>query len=533
MNIKEVDGQLFRGKQPITNFVPIVVRIYVPPGAVPFDLVLPDLVLSLQLQIGACRAAQTLKVPFGDLDKLDFPRQVPGCVYEGKNGKLAAANFIRLQVGQLLKSNDRCGTYFQSSGWHIKDGKMVYIMGNEIATAAGIERPVGDYIDPKVSALSLVRNPELSAADAAERLINALCGYREYAFPTFAYTLYASNRSLWGEVGMPATCVLNIQGIQDAGKTQLARRFCALYKEENSIEFADFYDAEGTLAGIRPQLAFAQDRIVVCDDICMSTNPSTMAKRRRLAADLLRFAANETPFIKMNGKTEMRLTCTAGLVITGELPVEVASDITRTITLKINEDLRGRPKADRILAASALAEYLCWLCGHRDCELSRLRSDFKHFKEETKPGRLETSLFQLSWIFDSFLRFAVDVGAIDSQAQAELSDHLTHILKKIYQDQMRDIQRIQGVQSVSWQQLAMEGAMQKAFPFHSRQGCICITPEDFTKYCRVRLDNPTLKPEAIIADLRAKHLLAMDKSGKSTKKIDGVRHLCILTQQQQ
>lgn len=524
MDLAKVDGQLFHKGQPIANFVPIVERIYSAPNSAPADLV-----LSLHLQCGTHRITQLLIVPFRDLERLDFPRQVPGCIYYAKNGEFWTANFIRQQVGQLLETGHLCGVYFQSGGWHVKGEEAVYVIGSEIATATGIEKPTEDYIAPDVSALSLVRDPALSASTATEELIKALPGYREYAIPTFAYTLYATNRSLWGEAGLPAACVLNLQGVQNAGKTQLAKRFCALYQEGASGNFADFYDAAGTLAAIRSQLSRARDRVVVCDDICKSTNPSAMAKRRNLAADLIRFAANESPRAKMSGGREVISDCTAGLVITGELPLEVASDITRTITLKISEPLRGRPDTDRILAASALAEYLRWLCQHRDRELDRLRSDFRHFRENNSPGRLEVSIFQLSWIFESFLRFALDVGAVNDQVQTDLSGHSDHIFKTIYNSQMRDIQCIQPPQT-SWAQLAMEGAQQNAFPFQLRPGCICVTPEDLTSYCRARLGNPALQAGTVIADLRAKHLLAMDRSGKSTKKIDGTRYLHILTQ---
>lgn len=525
MDIQESNGQLFHETRLIANFVPIVERLYTAPGS---DMQPP--VLSLHIQCGARSAAQHLIVPFEDLDRLDFPQQVPGCIYYSKSGRTWAINFIRQQVGQLLEANHQCGTYFQSSGWHPKGEEIVYIIGNEIVTTTGIEEPSGDYIAPGVSALSLVRDHSLSATQAAEGLIKALPGYREYAIPTFAYTLYAANHSLWGEVGLPTACVLNLQGTQNAGKTQLAKRFCALYQERNSGNFADFYDAAGTLAAIRSQLSCARDRVVVCDDICQSTNPSAMAKRRNLAADLIRVVANETPHVKISGGKGIYSDCTAGLVITGELPLAVASDITRTITLKISEPLRGRPNTDRILAASALAEYLCWLCRHRDHELSQLRSDFRRYQENSKPGRLEISIFQLNWVFESFLRFALNANAINAQVQAALSNRSDYIFKNVYSSQMRDIHRVQMVQSVPWAQLAVEGAQQKAFPFHSRPGCICVTPGDFANYCRDRLGDSALQIETIIAGLRTEHLLAMDRSGKSTKKINGIRHLCILTQ---
>lgn len=525
MDIQENNGQLFHGTQLIANFAPIVERLYTVPGS---DMQPP--VLSLYIQCGTRNAVQHLMVPFEDLDGLDFPRKIPGCIYCTRNGRAWTINFIRRQVGQLLGVDHRCGTYFQSSGWHVRDGEAVYIMGNEIVSAAGIEKPSGDYIAPNVSALSLVRDSKISATEAAEGLINILMGYREYALPTFAYTLYAANHSLWGEVGLPTACVLNLQGVQNAGKTQLAKRFCALYQEGTSGNFADIYDASGTLAAIRSQLSCARDRVVVCDDICQSANPSAMARRRNLAADLIRSAANETTHIKRSGGKTIHSDCTAGLVITGELPLEVASDITRTITLKINEPLRGRPDSDRTMAASALAEYLCWLCRNKNSEIEQLRSDFRCYRENNKPGRLETSIFQLSWIFESFLRFALAVGAINNQVQEKLSDHSDRIFRDIYNSQIRNIQRIQPIQTVAWANLADEGAQQKAFPFHSRPGRICVIPEDFANYCRARLGAPGLETATIIADLKAKHLLDMDRSGKSTKKIGGIRHLCILTQ---
>lgn len=389
--------------------------------------------------------------------------------------------------------------------------------------------PTNALISKEVAQLHLVVDNTLTSTQASEQLLRSLFAHEEYAIPVFAYTLYGMLHSIWSEANLPTACVLNLIGTQGFGKTTLARNFCALY-DDSTRHIADFYDAQSTPASIRNALTTAKDRIVIVDDFCKSTSPREVQKRRDLAASLLRNAANESPMSKMTGNSIVYLTCQSGLVLTGELPFEEASDVTRCVVVNVQKPLRAGNPDDRTFAATAAMSYIQWLCTHFPEELDRLRCDYHSFieKDPTKDlWRLKKSLFQLDWVFNSFLRFAKSAGAIDDSGQMQLENAAGNVFQKILGYENALVQRIENAQPFRWKQLIVEGARQDAFPHKLKTDCICVKPEPLTKFLRIALKNSALQEQDVINKLKLQHLLLMDKSGKSTKKVSGVRMLNI------
>lgn len=338
-----------------------------------------SLMLELVITQGTCQ--QTLLVPYSDLNQLDIQQKVPGCVYLTSKARREVAKEIRLSVSQAMQSPAQVGILYPQSGWYQSPSGRLFIAGGAAISKVGFTAPVNAIISEETAQFHLAVDPALTTGQAAEQLLRSLALYGDYAIPVFAYTLYSMLHSVWSEAGLPTACVLNLIGTQGFGKTTLARNFCALYND-SAGHIADLYDAQSSQASIRKALSDARDRVVVVDDICKSTSPREMQKRRDLVGRILRNAANETPVTRMSGDATISFTCKCGLVLTGELPLEVASDITRCVIIEVKRPLRDGNPDDRTTAATAAAAYIQWLSAHFNEEMESLKSSFSTFSNK-------------------------------------------------------------------------------------------------------------------------------------------------------
>lgn len=485
--------------------------------------------LTLDLAIIQGTRQESLTVDYDKLDQLDIQRLIPGCAYLMPKARAEIAKLLRLSVAQVLQSEAQVGTLYTKSGWQTQQSERIFVAGGTVISRKGITVPANTMIAKDVSRLHFTTDDTLTPTQASELLLRTLHNYGDYGVPTFSYALYSMLYSVWKEVKFPTACVLNLLGNQGFGKTTLARTFCALYDSENG-RIADFYDASSTAASLKRTLDAARDRIVVIDDLCQSTSHHEMQLRRDLASRLVRHGANESSSSQMDGNKKVNFICRGGLVMTGEIPFKAPSDVTRCVIIEVKEPLRKGGPDDRNIAATAMAAYIQWLCAHFEHEMERLKSDFHVFRDNAVSKthwRLQQSLFQLDWCFDSFLRFSYDVGAVSETAQQQFEQRASKIFQGIFNKEDSLVQRLENSQPSRWQQLIVDGTSRRAFPCKLRPGCIAVKPTDLIRFMRTVLQTPDLQEREVIRQLKLQNLLLMDKSRKSTKKVEGTRMLHI------
>lgn len=260
---------------------------------------------------------------------------------------------------------------------------------------------------------------------------------------------------------------------------------------------------------MRNALADARDRVIILDDICNSTNPRERRRRLDLAATLVRDATNEVPITRMNGKTAESVECAASLVITGEFPLEVPSDITRCVTVTIDRQLTGGDGSERISAASALSGFLQWFAEHSEEELKHLRTEYHSFKTRDRSHReerLQISLWELSWAFSSFLRFAVSAEAISQRAAEQMDASLTVTLGRIFNTTLAKLNKLMACSLDNLATLIQTGVRSGGLPYFKHKGCLCFRTQDLTAYLRQVSDDPALGINEVTAQLRRKKI---------------------------
>ncbi len=273
----------------------------------------------------------------------------------------------------------------------------------------------------------------------------------------------------------------------------------------------------------------ARDRVVILDDICKSTNRKKQINRRDIAASLIRIAANETSVIKKCGQSEQKMNCMASLAITGEIPMEAASDITRCLIVELTKPLTDDLEALRPAAAAALKGYLTWLSQHYEQECSQLRKDYEEWyntRTSMRLIRVQTSHFELRWLLCSFLRYTKEAVGIGEKAERQFRVSTEQAFTVIWNktdEMVRSVEQTERPLSESiWPAISTNNL--KAF---MHNGCVCIRSEDLTKYFQKLYNRSDISKRDVTALLRDEKMLSTDKSGRSTKKIDGKRYLCI------
>lgn len=520
-------GALCANGGPIANFVPQVIGIYRDIDAVAGDTGPPQAV-EVMFTLKGRFVEHSVIIPYQELSKFDFEVEFPGCICSNINGrstKNQVLRYIRVQL-EGISDNAMEGLYFSTPGWHFLGSGLKCINGRQII-GGKTDKPF--WVNPAISDIRLAADPREFTPDDVEKLVCAFHCAPDVMLPVWAFTVYASLRSVLHREGLPTACVLYLDGKQGVGKSETAKKLCALY-DGAAKSLAHIYDARSTEAAMRNALADARDRVIILDDICNSTNPRERRRRLDLAATLVRDATNGVPITRMNGKTAESVECAASLVITGEFPLEVPSDITRCVTVTIDRQLTGGNDADRTTAASTLAGFLQWFAEHSEQELECLRTEYHSFKTKERSHReerLQISLWELSWAFSSFLRFAVSVEAISQQAAEQMDASLTVTLGRTFNTTLAKLDKLMARSFDNLAVLIHAGARSGGLRCFKHNGCLCVGTQVLTAYLRQVSDDPTLSINEVTAQLRRKGLLLMDETGKSTRKVNGIRVLTI------
>lgn len=516
------EGTLFINARVVANFVPRLTCAY---WDVTGGINDPPVALEVKFTVEGHSTEQSVVVRYGDLDKLNFESKFPGCICADSTGRSTnkqVIRYIRKQLGDLPSLNVR-GVYYPATGWYTHSSGACYLSGKQI-NGAPVKMPF--LIDPSVKALHMVSAPNLTACAAVEQLVRILQKMPCFTLPVYGFTLYAALRSIMHEEGLPTACVLYLVGNQGYGKTTLAKRFCTLY-DDDSNRPVDIFDARSTEAAMVDALAKARDRVVLLDDVCRSTSAGNQRKRKNLAAYLTKAAANETPLSRKRGKENELVECAASLVITGEIPLESASDLTRCITIEVDQRLTTGNKDDRIVAASAVAGFLQWFAENSVKERERLRTDFAAFETSNRSHReerLQKSLWELRWSFGSFLRFAKECQAISEQAESQITQVIDSSLQQIF---TRTLQKIDALEISSLEAVIIAGAKKGQFACFEHNGFLCVESGKLTTYLKKFYHRHDLCIKDATNLLRQRNLLCMDKSGKATRKVQGKRVLTI------
>ena len=528
MNFAIAGNSLLNDGEVIANFVPRIRGLY---------SANPEEPLRLLLEVTREGAPpQTIVWPAEQLDQLNFEKLIVGCISRdarGRSTKNLVATYLRMQLAQ---SDLPRGQYFDQTGWQQIDGQHRYFPNPAPANRLA-EPPEGGsppyLIAEEASSCHLSVDPTLSDATAGEQLIRTFEQHPDIYLPVWAYALFSVCRSFLQDSGLPTACILYLIATQGFGKTATAKALCQLFDDASGC-MADVYDAGSTMSAMERALMTTRDRSVLLDDIYIGTNKAKQRERLASAAALLRFAVNETKRTKTRGSKNISVSCAAGLVVTGEIPMEASSDVTRCIIVHIRKKLGGSSnpvdlEALRHTAATAMQGFLAWFGERYEEFRSRIKIEMESQLAAVKSApneRVKTSLFELYWLLCRFIDYAEEVGAIPAVAKCKFVQATAYSLTEVWHNITEELRRIEN-RPKTLQEAIVSGVRQRKFSAFQHKGCLCVKLPALTKYLQELYHRSDLSEQYVAKWLNQCKLLSIDASKKSTKKIKGKRYLCI------
>lgn len=528
MNFSIVSNNLLNDGELITNFVPRIRGLYSAD---------PEEPLRLLLEVTREGAPpQTIVWPAEQLDQLNFEKLIVGCISRdarGRSTKNLVATYLRMQLSQ---GNLPRGQYLDQTGWQQIDGQHRYFPDPTPANRLA-EPPEGGappyLIAKETSSYHLAVDPTMSAETAVKQLLETFLPHLNVYLPVWAYALFSVCRSFLRDSGLSTACILYLIATQGFGKTATAKALCQLFDDSNGC-ITDVYDAGSTMSAMERALMTTRDRSVLLDDIYIGTNKAKQRERLASAAALLRFAANETKRTKTRGSKNVSVSCAAGLVVTGEIPMEASSDVTRCIIVRIREKLAGSGnpvdlEALRHTAATAMQGFLAWF-GERYKEFrSRIKIEMESQLAAVKSApneRVKKSLFELYWLLCRFFDYAEEVGAIPAVAKNKFVQAAVYSLTHVWHNITEELRRIENLPK-TLREAILSGVQQQEFYAFRHNGCLCVKLPALTKYLQELYRRSDLSEQYVAKWLNQCKLLSIDASKKSTRKIKGKRYLCI------
>lgn len=521
-NILLNDGEV------IANFVPRIRGLY---------SANPEEPLRLLLEVTREGAPpQTIVWPAEQLDQLNFEKLIVGCISRdarGRSTRNLVATYLRMQLSQCDLPR---GQYFDQTGWQQIDGQRRYLPDpapeNRLA-----EPPEGGsppyLIAEGASIFRLSVDPTLSVATAGEQLIRTFGQHPDIYLPVWGYSLFSVCRSFLQDSGLPTACILYLIATQGFGKTATAKALCQLFDDASGC-MADVYDAGSTMSAMERALMTTRDRSVLLDDIYIGTNKAKQRERLASAAALLRFSANETQRTKTQGSKNVSVSCAAGLVVTGEIPMEASSDVTRCIIVHIRKKLADSSnpvdlEALRHTAATAMQGFLSWFGERYETFRSRIQRDMDTQLSavcEASNERVKKSLFELYWLLCRFADYAEEVEAISAVAKSKFVQATAYSLTQVWHNITEELRRIENLPE-TLREAIVSGVQQQEFYAFRHNGCLCVRLSVLTDYLQKLYRRSDLSEQYVAMWLNQCKLLSIDASRKSTKKIKGKRYLCI------
>ncbi len=183
----------------------------------------------------------------------------------------------------------------------------------------------------------------------------------------------------------------------------------------------------------------------------------------------------------------------------------------------------------RTAAATALQGFLEWFAARYEMLCIKIRQDFHDFYDKsmckTEP-RVQKNLFILHWLLCRFIEFSADVQAIAESSQAVLAKKAEQALDTVWSNIQTELHRIEN-RPPSVIDAIVTGLQSHKLQAFRRNGCVCVRTSDLTEYFRQVYCRSYLNAKIVTSTLRKSNLLSLDNSGKSTKKVDGIRYLFI------
>lgn len=520
------------------NFVPVIVSTAIDDPAQSGDPF-----IEFYLIIEGKRKPMLYHYRLSDIQKINFENLDISCEIEGDSVEVGRTmqKFLRRQV----RESKSISTSLQKTGWTSLDNGPVYVSGNRVIGPDGWIS-ANKYILPQgLEDLSLEVDNNISEF-AAAGYVQKLCTlYPGVSDMLVSAAVVAHLFSLFETAGVRPRLTMYIVGPPMVGKTTLARLIGQTYNR-SAPDDPHLVNLISSTAAVHSHVAALSDCVCIVDDLYPSSSLAETRRREERLGEIIRTTGNGAAKEKMRGTQTVPQVARGVVFATAEYPLAAFSTMGRVVTLHMDSaadtSKLGPLQASRKTLSTFWFYFLRWSCGHYDELVERIQSRFTELRQV---GKCASALDRLAdahrvltigmEILTDYMR-TVDCKKVPviNQMERQFRESST----KVYRRQKRELEQLrsrseQNRFSKFLAGLCFSGQIEegkkkklgKEYPAVISHGLLYIRLEDLTRQVRRHFGDSTVTPQAISAELRRNGLLQMDKSGRSSKKVNKVRYL--------
>lgn len=351
---------------------------------------------------------------------------------DGKATDTRVQAVLKEAISQEIRQG-RCGVLLNRTGWaKLPNGRHIYNTGMQvIGDAGGIEVKLSDTL-PQLELTD--RCTEMEDKQVLQSYLRKLSREPDILILLVAHMVRSLLASMFERLGFPLRYILYLVGVQGSGKTTAANDFGLPFTDVTQNAPAPATRALSSKPAVRDFAAEYRDMSALLDDVCTSSSAETRRISTDIAAYTLRFAADRIyEAISRPGGGQRKVRCTAGLVITGEFPMQKPSDLTRCVIVEVDHQMRGKEADDRMVSSATATRFIKYLAEHFDSVSDEIRMALSNFRADAveKGGpRQQQHMGELSCAFQLLLEYAKAIGAIDDLEMAEWRLRLQNALRR-------------------------------------------------------------------------------------------------------
>ena len=388
------------------------------------DGVESSLVLGLQGALMTGRPLSRIEVPavsFMTPDKWVVPQWgADATVWPGETRCLAPAI-------QATSKNKRSQTVFAHTGWRLLPSGWAYLHGGGAITAREENSVAFVSLGPPLDRFTL---PSPPTGDSLLAAVRASLAMLNVAPPKITATLLAAvYRAVLGACDFS----LFLVGLTGIGKSEIA----ALGQQHfgAGLDARHLPGSWSSTANSLEAVAFlAKDALLVCDDFCPSGGVGDVSKYHQMADRLLRAQGNASGRQRMRPDGTLRpAKPPRGLILSTGEDVPVGQSLrARMLILELAKNEVGFDRltdcqndARSGLYAQSLAAFIRWVAPQHQEIVERHHVHVEKIRDEIarsgNHARTPSHVAELAFGWRTFLRFAMEAGAIDSAVMSRLS----------------------------------------------------------------------------------------------------------------
>lgn len=525
----------------IGNFVPFVhaVDIEGKERRISFSLLIAD----PSVESGRHMAVLSAMKGAGFFSTLDYRILInPNC----RGAEKLVLYVLEYQVSQMQA---REIIVIERLGWHKLKNQHIYAAGNKIIGAEGLLNLENLRTAEQLQSFRFDFDETLASKEAAELVFEHLSEVQPISAVLTANLIAGLTRSLFMDAGFPPAYVIYLIGGQGCGKTTQAMLTSSIFNRSTGMDDSLIL-LSSTVRSAETHLSLYRDCPCILDDLRLSDSAAVMNAQEHTLDTIIRSVANGTSRQHMDGKKNVKMLTEITLVCTGEYLMQTPSTLTRCIILEMQKPAKNGAVSkmynDPFLLPTFVYHFLKWCAKNYDGIVNFIIDKYNQYLQDRAAGefdqeRLKKNGFHLTVAFEIFVLYYEDLGLLN-RAQAENSNaNFVQLMNGVLKRQLQLVgQASMGRHAHPYECGLLELLDQNIFRLRKhkkdrlvdfdgflKDGMLCLKTNILTERFQELYVDKSISMPAVTKYLKNLGVLETDRSGKSTKKVNGIRLLHI------